>query len=103
MRSVFMMTLLFAALGALSAHAGETATFAYDVHGRLIGVERSGGANDGADTAYAYDGGDNRTSKITTGASTLLLNEPAGGRAETDSEESNEAGDAEEGAVIRPE
>lgn len=50
-----------------TAAAQESATYIYDVHGRLIEVERSSGA----DTAYVYDDADNRTSKETTGASSL--------------------------------
>lgn len=52
---------------ASAANGQETATYTYDVHGRLIKVERS----TGADTDYAYDDANNRTSKVTAGA--LLL------------------------------
>ena len=62
-------------LAAGSAAAQESATYSYDVHGRLIGVARSSGA----DTAYAYDDADNRTAKETTGASALLQQETSGG------------------------
>lgn len=49
---------------ALAYAAGqETSTYTYDVHGRLIAVERSTGAQ----TAYAYDDADSRTAKATTG------------------------------------
>lgn len=59
------------ALWAAPAIAQETATYTYDVHGRLIEVERS----TGAETTYAYDDGDSRTSRVTTGGASLLAAE----------------------------
>ena len=58
--------LLGAVLGAVaaSALAQEALTYTYDVHGQLIEVARSSGPQ----TDYAYDDGDSRTSKVTTGA-----------------------------------
>jgi YD repeat-containing protein len=50
------------------AVAQETTTYTYDVHGRLVGASRTTGPN----TTYAYDGGDSRTSRVTTGASSLM-------------------------------
>ncbi|MEM8988274.1 MAG: hypothetical protein AAGC95_16280 [Pseudomonadota bacterium] len=59
---------LCASILALSgvAHAGETETFTYDVHGRLVKVEieKTGSAptpNDGAVIDYTFDDVHNRT------------------------------------------
>lgn len=49
------------------AHAGETVTYSYDVLGRLVRVQRSGGPANGVDTGYAYDCADNRR-QVSTGA-----------------------------------
>ena len=56
---------IFAFTGA--ALAQETTTYTYDVHGRLIEVERS----TDVDTDYAYDDGNSRTAKVTTGEALL--------------------------------
>jgi hypothetical protein len=53
--------------GASSAIAQETTTYTYDVHGRLIAVDRS----TSVDTDYAYDDGNSRTEKVTTGAAAM--------------------------------
>ena len=55
-------------LAGSSATAQETTTYTYDVHGRLIAADRSTGAN----TDYAYDAGDSRTSKATTGGASSV-------------------------------
>lgn len=49
------------------AHAAETITYQYDVHGRLTQVNHSGTVNDGLQSIYAYDQADNRTSVAVTG------------------------------------
>lgn len=51
-----------------SATAAETITYRYDVHGRLVRVERSGTVNDGVTTDYILDKADNRTGKTTVGS-----------------------------------
>lgn len=51
-----------------AAVAQETTTYTYDVHGRLVGVDRTTGPT----TTYTYDGGDSRTSRVTVGASSLM-------------------------------
>lgn len=66
MRMLLCGAFMLALAGA--AGAQETVTYSYDVHGRLVAVNRSTGAN----TAYAYSGGDSRTSKVTTGGTALL-------------------------------
>lgn len=58
-----------------AALAQETTTYTYDVHGRLIEVNRS----TPGDTDYTYDDGNSRTAKVTTGA--LLMSQPAAGPA----------------------
>jgi YD repeat-containing protein len=70
MRTLTCSVLMLGVAGT-TAIAQETTTYSYDVHGRLITAERS----TGADTAYAYDDGNSRTSKVTTGGS-LLMTEP---------------------------
>ena len=81
--------LLSVVLGAAwtPALAQETTTYTYDVHGRLIGADRS----TGADTDYAYDDGDSRTSKVTTDATAFS---PADDAAQ-DSESDASAADSE--------
>lgn len=46
---------------AAAAWASETVTYTYDARGRLVKVERSGSINNGVQTDYKYDKGDNRT------------------------------------------
>ena len=48
-----------------AAQAAETITYRYDVHGRLVRVERTGTVNNGVNTSYTWDKADNRTSKAT--------------------------------------
>jgi hypothetical protein len=55
-------------LASSAALAVETVTYTYDVHGRLVKVERSGGPSNGATTVHGYDKADNRLTKQTTGA-----------------------------------
>ena len=52
-----------------AALAQETTTYTYDVHGRLIEVERS----TDVDTDYAYDDGNSRTAKQTTGSALMSV------------------------------
>lgn len=59
------------AAAATSASAQQTQTYAYDVHGRLTDVTRSGGGSTQT-TSYVLDKADNRANR-TTGA-------PAAGR-----------------------
>lgn len=66
MRTMACCLFAFAIAGAAAAQ--ETATYTYDVHGRLVSASRTTGAS----TAYAYDDANNRTSKVTTGALALL-------------------------------
>ncbi|HEY0625545.1 MAG TPA: hypothetical protein VGD10_02310 [Allosphingosinicella sp.] len=50
---------------AAPAFAAETITYSYDVHGRLVKVERQGTVNSGKVTTYTIDKADNRASKTT--------------------------------------
>lgn len=59
---------LLLGMAASGAAAQETITYSYDVHGRLVEAARS----TGAETDYAYDAGDSRTSRVTTGGSSLM-------------------------------
>ncbi len=52
-----------------AALAQEITTYTYDVHGRLIEVERS----TDVDTSYVYDDGNSRTAKQTTGSSLMSV------------------------------
>jgi len=62
------------AAAATNASAQQTLTYAYDVHGRLLGVARTTGSTNQT-TTYVLDKADNRTSR-TTGASTTTLIAP---------------------------
>ena len=63
----------FAAAMALGLMVGqETVTYTYDVHGRLIQLSRAGGPNAGSVTTYGFDANTNRTSRVTTGAGSLM-------------------------------
>lgn len=53
---------------AAPAFAAETITYSYDVHGRLVKVERTGSVNNGVTADYAHDKADNRTSVTVTGS-----------------------------------
>ncbi|HEV2817648.1 MAG TPA: hypothetical protein VGW40_10575 [Allosphingosinicella sp.] len=48
-------------LGAVSAWATETITYAYDARGRLVRVVRTGSVNNNVSANYSYDQADNRT------------------------------------------
>jgi hypothetical protein len=50
------------------AQAQETTTYTYDAKGRVTGVTRSGGPDNGVATSYSYDQADNRTNVTVTGA-----------------------------------
>ncbi|MEM9619759.1 MAG: hypothetical protein AAF936_17540 [Pseudomonadota bacterium] len=64
----FLIISSILAMGCGSAYA-EKVQYEYDVHGRLIKVQRCGaddmcdGDNDDVDTDYKYDAADNRTEK----------------------------------------
>ncbi|MCW1432414.1 hypothetical protein [Novosphingobium sp. JCM 18896] len=51
-----------------AAHATETITYTYDVHGRVVGVVHSGTVNNGVNVSYSYDAADNRTAVVTSGS-----------------------------------
>lgn len=53
-----------AAVGA--AATAETISYRYDARGRLVKVERIGGAAGASTTRYTFDRADNRTSKTVT-------------------------------------
>lgn len=48
---------------ATASHAQQVQTLSYDVHGRLVGVDRTTGAVTQT-TTYGLDNADNRTSKV---------------------------------------
>lgn len=52
---------IFCAIPATTASSGETIKYRYDVHGRLIRVERAGTVNNGVTANYEYDRANNRT------------------------------------------
>ena len=49
------------------APASETITYTYDAKGRLVKVVHSGTVNNGVQTTYQHDKGDNRKNVTTTG------------------------------------
>jgi hypothetical protein len=51
------------------SRAAETATYTYDVHGRLTHVQAVGGPANNVTRAYQYDATDNRTSLVVSGSS----------------------------------
>jgi len=53
----------------VSAHAAETATYTYDVFGRLRKVQVSGGPANAVQRAFDYDATDNRTQIQVSGSS----------------------------------
>jgi hypothetical protein len=55
-----------ALMAATPAAAAETVTYTYDVHGRLVKVERQRDAADETTTDYGHDQADNRTRKKVT-------------------------------------
>ncbi len=70
--------MLFASAGAAQSANAETATYAYDAHGRLISVTFS----DGRVVRYTYDGAGNRlvvSRGTTTSAFTATIAVPGGG------------------------
>lgn len=68
MRHIFFLGAgAIALLVGTPAVASETIKYSYDVHGRLVKVERSGTVNDGVVTTYGYDKVDNRLNKSVTG------------------------------------
>lgn len=48
------------------ALASETITYTYDVHGRVVEVKHSGGANGTTEIDYTYDKADNRSQVVVT-------------------------------------
>jgi YD repeat-containing protein len=54
---------------ASSARSAETATYTYDVFGRLTSVQISGGPANGVERSVAYDATDNRTQVQVSGSS----------------------------------
>jgi hypothetical protein len=57
------------ALSAASLSGSSTTeTYVYDVRGRLVDVQRTGGLLDGIRSRYEYDAADNRTRRWVTGA-----------------------------------
>lgn len=57
------------ALSAVSLSGSSTTeTYVYDVRGRLVDVQRTGGLLDGIRSRYEYDAADNRTRRWVTGA-----------------------------------
>jgi hypothetical protein len=55
-------------VAATPAIAAETIAYTYDVHGRLVQVQRTGTVNNGVATSYTLDKADNRTAKTVSGA-----------------------------------
>ena len=51
------------ALAPSVAVAGETITYTYDAHGRLVRAEHAGTVNDDLKAEYQYDASGNRTVK----------------------------------------
>ena len=57
------------ALSAMSLSGSSTTeTYVYDVRGRLVDVQRTGGVLNGIRSRYEYDAADNRTRRWVTGA-----------------------------------
>ncbi|WP_396594832.1 hypothetical protein [Brevundimonas sp. R86498] len=63
MRDVGVGLSIMLGLMASSAAAQETATYSYDVHGRLIGVTRVNASGPDATSTYVYDPADNRSNR----------------------------------------
>lgn len=61
-------TICAAIFAATTAHAAETATYTYDVFGRLTQAQTTGGPSNGITRTYQYDATDNRTLFQLTGA-----------------------------------
>lgn len=59
-----------------SVLAQEVQTYAYDVHGRLVHVSRTGGVENSA-TAYVLDDADNRSSRTTTASPSMTEGSPS--------------------------
>jgi YD repeat-containing protein len=62
----FAAFLIILLLGA-AAWASETSNYTYDARGRLVQVNRVGGANNNVATNYTYDHANNRSSKTANG------------------------------------
>ena len=63
MRRMLIAAAVVAALATVpAAHAQQTETYFYDVHGRLTAVTKNGGTSGGT-SFYQLDSGDNRTSR----------------------------------------
>jgi YD repeat-containing protein len=56
-----MLFLLLTLTLAAGAWAAETISYTYDSRGRLVGVVRTGSANNNVTANYSYDKADNRT------------------------------------------
>ena len=69
-RVILAAAAVLAPSAAAVAHAQETQTYSYDVHGRLTSVARTMGGTTRT-TVYVLDDADNRTSRATTVASSL--------------------------------
>ena len=68
MRKAIRPSLLVVLLASAAPLQAETLNYRYDVHGRLIFVERAGGPNSGLNTQHSYDLADNRIqTRIGTG------------------------------------
>lgn len=59
---------IFCTILTTPASSGETIKYRYDVHGRLIRVERAGTINNGVTASYEYDRTNNRTRYRLTGS-----------------------------------
>ncbi len=64
----FTALLIFSALFAGAAHAGETVTYTNDAKGRLVKVVHTGTVNNNVQTTYTHDKADNRKNTTTTGS-----------------------------------
>lgn len=59
MKALIVSVLLMSS--AITAHAGDTTTYAYDAKRRLVQLLKSGTVNNGVTTEYSHDQADNRT------------------------------------------
>jgi hypothetical protein len=65
---VFTAVIALAGSYSLAAGAAEAIKYAYDAHGRVVKVERTGSVNNGVKVEYVHDKVDNRTQAKTTGS-----------------------------------